>query len=244
MALVDALSQSLMLALTPSELCRALFGFHRARCSDPELLAAVSEVLVSEAELEEEGVQKLGVAQMSANDVAMLFKAFSKHGYAPHQASVDALLSQTRQTLPDAALTDISQLLAAIVRLELGGRLGGGGGEAPSGPHSGLLNQLFQQARSGLLDRLAPVADVTNLCVAAARLPPCEQGAVLLADVAEHLTSKPHAAGLSPRDLLRRAQSILTFDERLGDSGIQPVQQRHDFRSVFHHCSISIHSRS
>ncbi len=213
--------QALMLALSPQELCRALFGFHRARCSDVDLLNAACDALLSERDMDsdqEDGtdntfseMHKLGThTSMSANDVAMLLKAFSKHGYSDNLNAIDFLLHRARQTLPDAAVTDISQLLAATVRLELEDRFGGGVDEAKCPrqvpPHPNLLNQLFLQARGGLFDRFTPTSDVTNLCVAAAKLPATRQGAALLLEVANHLAVG--STKLSPRDVLRRLQAI------------------------------------
>lgn len=89
--------QALMLALSPPQLSRALFGFHRARYTGSELLSAAGEALLSERDWEgdegdEADVHQLGRhVAMSANDVAMLLKAFSKHRYAENSA-MDLLL--------------------------------------------------------------------------------------------------------------------------------------------------------
>lgn len=231
--------QALMLALSPPELCRALFGFHRARCSDAELLAAACDALLSEKNWDfDEGdgtdatfsdMHKLGNhTAMSANDVAMLLKAFSKHGYKDNLDAIDFLLHRASQTLPDAAVTDISQLLAAMVRLGLEDRFGGGVDEASrvQPPHPGLLNQLFMHARGGLFDRFTPASDVTNLCIAVAKLPATQQGSRLLLDMADKLGSDAgfsYAAKVAPRDVLRRLQAIVVA-KGLGESG--PIWRR------------------
>lgn len=233
--------QALMLALSPPELCRALFGFHRARCSDAELLAAACDALLSEKNWDfDEGdgtdatfsdMHKLGNhTAMSANDVAMLLKAFSKHGYKDNLDAIDFLLHRASQTLPDAAATDISQLLAAMVRLGLEDRFGGGVDEASrvQPPHPGLLNQLFMHARGGLFDRFTPASDVTNLCIAVAKLPATQQGSRLLLDMADKLGSDAgfsYAAKVAPRDVLRRLQAIVVA-KGLGESG--PIWRRRE----------------
>lgn len=197
--------QALMLALSVQELSRALFGFYRASYTNEELLATAGEALLSE-KMDEEATEtileahKLGKhTPMSANDVAMLLKAFSKHGYKDLKV-IDHLLHRVTEILDTAAVTDVSQLLAAIVRLQLGNRLGD------------LLNKLFQQARGGLFDKFTPASDVTNLCVAAAKLPPTEQGEALLLEVAKDLAAKAdRASNLAPGDLLRRLQSFVAY---------------------------------
>ena len=209
--------QALMLALSVQELSRALFGFYRASYTDKELLATAGEALLSEKIYDEEATEtileahKLGKhAPMSANDVAMLLKAFSKHGYKDLKV-IDHLLQRVTEILETAVVTDVSQLLAAIVRLQLGNRLAGGANEAP---HPGLLNHLFRQARWGLFDKFTPASDVTNLCVAAAKLPPTEQGEALLLDVAKDLAAKAdRASNLAPGDLLRRLQSFVAYQD-------------------------------
>lgn len=228
--------QALMLALSPQELCRALFGFYRARCSDGDLLNAACDALLSEKDTDvgHQGdaqcetfydVHKLGThTSMSANDVAMLLKAFSKHGYKDNLDAIDFLLHRARETLVDAAVTDISQLLAAMVRLGLEDRFGGGVDEALGtqlSAHPGLLNLLFARARGGLFDRFTPAIDVTNLCVAAAKLPATQQGSHLLLDVAEQLSSVG-CAKLAPRDVLRRLQAIVMAK----GLDAQPIWQR------------------
>ena len=229
--------QALMLALSPQELCRALFGFYRARCSDAELLSAACDALLSEKDTDLDDpshlddtadivcdVHRLGThTSMSPNDVAMLLKAFSKHGYKDNLHAIDLLLNRARQSLPYAAVTDISQLLAAIVRLGLEDRFGGGVDEAacdnPPAPHPGLLNQLFGHARRGLFDRFTPASDVTNLCIAVCKLPATEQGSQLLLEVASFHLRNDFVKNLAPGDVLRRLQAIVTANGITGPIG-------------------------
>ena len=237
--------QALMMSLSPEELSRALFGFHRARCSDIDLLSAACDALLSEKidESNEDAdeteaalfdTHKLGThTPMSANDVAMLLKAFSKHNYKENLEAIDFLLRRAQMTLQDAAVTDVSQLLAAVVRLGVGDRFGGGVDEAkcvlPIPPHPSLLNELFRQARGGLFDKFTPASDVTNLCVAAAKLPATQEGGALLLDIANHLSQTNRAdqtANLPPRDVLRRLQSIVAFDSGLEGSLVMPISPR------------------
>ncbi|CAE7362111.1 Fubp1 [Symbiodinium natans] len=223
--------QALMLCLSPQQLCRALFGFHRARCHDEELLHSACEALLSEEgavydepqnpeDLEDEfGVQKLGThAVLSANDVAMLLKALSRFHYTKHPEVLDFLLQRAAATLEEATTSDVAQLLGAAARLGLGEQLAS----------EALLEQLFGRARLGLFDKFTPAADATNLCAAAALLPKTEQGAQLLAEIAGHLRKAEKAAGLAPRDLVRRLQSLTAFDRKAGDSNdeFMTVQQR------------------
>ncbi|CAE8617229.1 unnamed protein product [Polarella glacialis] len=233
--------QALLPELTPQELCRALFGFHRARWVDEALLsAACEELLEAESTREEEGSQRdesgsepqelssgsEGLRRrLTANDAALLFKALAKHGYRENLPALDLLLRQAGQELDGAVAAtpaDISQLLSAVVRLGLGSRLGGGQGEeswddACEWLHPGLLRRLLASARTEVgRDAHMPASDLTNLCVAIASLPPTTEGSLFLVDVAQRLQGRPDRAGaISPRDLVRRLQSFNAFDEGL-----------------------------
>ena len=126
-------TQALLPDLTAAELCRALFGFHRARLRDEGLLEAACEAVRAERPGRD----------LSAGDAALLLKALSKHAF-PHLPTADLLLRRAGALLPGAGPADISQLLSAAVRLGLAERLG------EDGPHAGLLGRLLSAARGQL----------------------------------------------------------------------------------------------
>ncbi|CAK0909429.1 unnamed protein product, partial [Prorocentrum cordatum] len=180
-------AQALLPDLTAAELCRALFGFYRARHSDDGLLHGSCEAILTETP----------GTDLKPNDAALLLKALSKHRFV-HLPATDFLLRRCAEELPSATAADISHLLSAVVRLGLRERL------AERGPHPGLLGRLFAAARAQLADAYLPPADLTNLCAAAALLPAVEQSAALLAAAAGQLRGRAdRAAAAPPRDVVR-----------------------------------------
>lgn len=192
-------AQVLLPDFTALELSRLLFAFQKARHRDGELVEAVCENLT-----DEEG--RIVGGALSANDAALVLKALSWHGRRDIP-TVDFLLAAFAQDLASATTSDVSQLLSALVRLQLGQCLG---------DKRGLLNQLFATARRQMEDAYLPAADLTNLCVATASLPRGEECAEFLLAVARRFDRRAEAA-TSPRDLVQRLLSIAAFDDALLD---------------------------
>eukprot|EP00439_Symbiodinium_sp_Y106_P040174 s293_g4.t3 len=181
---------------------------------------AVYDESYNPGDLEDEfGVQKLGThAVLTANDVAMLLKAFSRFGYTKNPEAMEFLLQRAEETLEEATSSDVAQLLGAASRLGLGQELANGA----------MLERYFYRARSGLFDKFTPAADATNLCAAAALLPKTEEGAQLLAEMAGYLRKAEKAAALSPRRLsrhrvLRMWEDIVAVQHRLSRETFEEV---------------------
>eukprot|EP00746_Dinoflagellata_sp_MGD_P025041 gnl/MRDRNA2_/MRDRNA2_158830_c0_seq1.p1 gnl/MRDRNA2_/MRDRNA2_158830_c0~~gnl/MRDRNA2_/MRDRNA2_158830_c0_seq1.p1 ORF type:complete len:446 (+),score=66.70 gnl/MRDRNA2_/MRDRNA2_158830_c0_seq1:59-1339(+) len=188
-------AQALAPDFQAQDLCRVLFAFHRARRRELSLLETACECIVEERPGQD----------LSANDIALVLKALSKHEFA-HILAVDHLLHRARQIRNEFTPADISQLLAALIRLGLEDHL--------CSKHPGLVDTLFECATNQLGDAYLPCADLSNLCAAAALLPPSMAQAHFLAAVGRRL----HGAGIAfvpPKDLARRLQSIVVFDQGL-----------------------------
>lgn len=198
-------AQALLPDFTASELCRVLFAFHRVRCRDEGLLRASCEALLA-GDRPAQG--------LLANDVALIFKALSKHGFH-HPGAMHFLLQQAAVELPRTTAADASQLLAAVLRLDVGYLLSRHNLDGRPVSSDDLLEALLKVAKEGVSDRYLPPADLTNLCVAAALLPPVEQGAQLLKAVARSLERPSTASAIQPRELVRRLHAIGTFDKKL-----------------------------
>mmetsp|Transcript_89959 Transcript_89959/g.262939 ORF Transcript_89959/g.262939 Transcript_89959/m.262939 type:complete len:407 (-) Transcript_89959:50-1270(-) len=208
-------TQALAPDLTAQELCRALFGFHRARYRDKSLLQAACDAV----QVDQPG------QDLAANDVVLLLKVLSKHDFA-HVPTVDFLLGQCQERLATMTAADISHLLAATVRLGVSERL------HSSGPYPDLLAKLFSAAQEQLATSYLPPADLTNLCVVAALLPPVQESSFFVAAVIARLKGKG-AMVTPPKDMVRRLLSVKAFDEGLRRSeapscrgrGVQPVAE-------------------
>jgi len=190
-------AQALAPDLTAPELCRALFGFYRARLrGDASLLHAARDAILSE---------RPG-RHLSANDTALMLKALSKHGFDDAEVA-DFLLYRAGEKLETMAPADVSELLAAVIRLGLEGRLD------EDGPHPTLLEGSFARVRARLGDTYLPPADLTNLCVAAALFRPVEEGSLFLLDAVRLLERRTLTT--PPRDTVQRLLSVVAFEKGL-----------------------------
>lgn len=218
-------AQALMLKFTASQLCRLLFAFHRGRLSDESLLAAACETIAdTEANCR---------SHLNLNEAALLLKAFSKHDYVD-SPSVDVLLSCVANKIDEASTSDVCQILIAVIRLGVTERLN----VQPCASSGGtLVGRLFHAARVHTPGMHVPPADVTNLCVAASRLPPSEDAAIFLLGVFQQLTESTDVALLSPRDVVRRLIGVASFDEALlkssGSLRVEPVCSRIGSAGIF-----------
>lgn len=199
-------AQALLPEFTAPELCRLLFAFHRARYRDEGLLDAACEAVLTEP---------LGERGMLGNDAALLLKALARHRHT-HLPALDHLLWRAAEQCDEGNLTasDVSQLLAAVVRLGAVERL----------RPENLDERLFAAARARLGDAYLPAQDFTNLCAAAVLCRPSEEGARLLEAAARRFegpSGQSVAALTPPRDVVRRLLSFGAFDAALEDQKAQ-----------------------
>jgi len=182
---------------------------------DEGLLIAACEATTEEA-----------FPEASVNDLVLLMKAVSKYK-CKDMPTVDTLLRRIHRDVVRLTAADASQLLVAILRMNVADRL------AQDGPHAGLLCEIFKRAQRDLGDIYLPPRDLTNLCVAASLFHPMEESRLFLTAVLQRL--KRSAVLVPPLDVIRRLLSVAAFDvesnrqsqcrvvDRLGPQGLGDV---------------------